>query len=104
MAELALFRPAEALDAETQGSPNFIRHARDDLTVFGAGLDWDSPTWELRGVARVSGRGTAVIRVNWGHPLKKVRKHPSRATRRSTPATSTSSRPISATGTGSALS
>ncbi|MCY4481004.1 MAG: hypothetical protein OXB97_14045 [Rhodospirillales bacterium] len=73
MAELALFRPAEALDADARLA-GFIRHARDDLTVFGAGLDWDSPRWELRGVARVSGRGTAVIRVNWGHPLKKSAK------------------------------
>ena len=71
MAELALFRPAEALDAETRLA-EFIRHARDDLTVFGAGLDWHASTWELRGVARVSGRGNAAIRVNWGHPLKKA--------------------------------
>ena len=71
MAELALFRPAEALDAETRLAA-FIRHARDDLSVFGAGLDWDAPRWELLGVARVSGRGNAAIRVNWGHPSKKV--------------------------------
>ena len=71
MAELALFRPAEALDAETRLA-EFIRHARDDLSVFGAGLDWDASTWELLGVARVSGRGNAAIRVNWGHPLKKA--------------------------------
>ena len=73
MGELALFRPAEALDADARLA-GFIRHARDDLTVFGAGLDWDSPRWELRGVARVSGCGTAAIRVNWGHPLKKSAK------------------------------
>ena len=70
MGELALFRPAEALDADARLA-GFIRHARDDLTVFGAGLDWDSPTWELRGVARVSGCGTAAIRVNWRRPSKK---------------------------------
>ena len=71
MAELALFRPAEALGADARLA-GFIRHARDDLTVFGAGLDWDSPTWELRGVATVSGRSKSVLRVNWGHPLKKA--------------------------------
>ena len=70
MGELALFRPAETLDADARLA-GFIRHARDDLTVFGAGLDWDSPTWELRGVARVSGCGTAAIRVNWRRPSKK---------------------------------
>ncbi len=70
MGELALFRPAEALDADARLA-GFIRHARDDLTVFGAELDWDAPRWELRGVARVSGRGKALLRVNWGHPSKK---------------------------------
>ena len=71
MVELALFRPREALDAETRLA-NFILHARNDLTVFGAELDWDAPRWELRGVARVSGRSGGVRRVNWGHPLKKA--------------------------------
>ncbi len=71
MAELALFRPAEALDAEARLA-EFIRHARDDLTVFGAELDWDAPRWELRGVATVSGRSKSVLRLNWGHPLKKA--------------------------------
>ncbi len=72
MGELALFRPREALDAETRLA-DFIRHARDDLTVFGAELDWASPKWELRGVARVSGRPNK-LRVVWGHPLKKAPK------------------------------
>lgn len=71
MGELALFRPAEALDADARLA-GFIRHARDDLTVFGAELDWDAPTWQLRGVARVSGHSKSVLRVNWGHPLKKA--------------------------------
>ena len=70
MGELALFRPAETLDADARLA-GFIRHARDDLTVFGAGLDWDAPTWELRGVARVSGRGNTAIRVNWRRPSKR---------------------------------
>ena len=70
MGELALFRPAETLDAAARLA-GFIRHARDDLTVFGASLDWDSPTWELRGVARVSGRGNTAIRVSWRRPLKR---------------------------------
>ena len=73
MGELALFQPRDAFDAKTRLA-EFIRHARDDLTVFGAGLDWDSPRWELRGVARVSGCGTAAIRVNWRRPLKKSAK------------------------------
>ena len=72
MGELALFQPREALDAETRLA-EFIRHARGDLTVFGAGLDWASPKWELRGVARVSGRPHK-LRVVWGHPLKKAPK------------------------------
>ena len=71
MAELALFRPAATLSAEEKLA-QFIHHARDDLTVFGAELDWDAPTWQLRGVARVSGRSKSVLRVNWGHPLKKT--------------------------------
>ncbi len=70
MGEPALFRPKPALDAEARVA-GFIRHARDDLTVFGADLDWDAPRWTLHGVARVSGRDKP-IRVNWGHPLKKV--------------------------------
>ena len=65
MGELALFQPREALDAETRLA-DFIRHARDDLTVFGAELDWDAPTWQLRGVARVSGRSKSVLRVILG--------------------------------------
>ena len=69
MAELALFRPAEALSAEARLA-EFIRYARDDLAVFGADLDWDAPTWELRGVAKVSGR-PKTLRVRWGHPLQK---------------------------------
>ena len=69
MAELALFRPAEALSAEARLA-EFIRYARDDLAVFGADLDWDAPTWELRGVAKVSGR-PKTLRVPWGHPLQK---------------------------------
>ena len=67
MGEPALFRPKPALDAEARVA-GFIRHARDDLSVFGADLDWDAPRWTLHGVARVSGRGKP-IRVNWGHPL-----------------------------------
>ena len=70
MGEPALFRPKPALDAEARVA-GFIRHARDDLAVFGADLDWDAPRWTLHGVARVSGRDKP-IRVNWGHPLKKV--------------------------------
>ena len=70
MAELALFQPQEALDAQTRLA-EFIRHARNDITVFGPDLDWDAPAWELRGVARVSGRSGGVLRVNWGHPLKR---------------------------------
>lgn len=71
MGELALFQPREALDAETRLA-EFIRHARDDLTVFGADLDWDAPAWQLIGVARVSGRSKSALRVHWGHPLKKT--------------------------------
>ena len=70
MGELALFQPRDAFDARTRLA-EFIRHSRDDLSVFGAGLDWDAPTWELSGVARVSGRGNAAIRVTWHHPFKK---------------------------------
>ena len=72
MAELALFRPAEALSADERLAA-FVHHARDDLTVFGADLDWNAPAWELRGVAKVSGRPNT-RRVSWGHPLKKVPK------------------------------
>ena len=72
MGELALFRSAAALSAEEKLAA-FIRHARDDLTVFGSDLDWASPKWELRGVARVSGRPDK-LRVVWGHPLKKAPK------------------------------
>ena len=98
MGELALFQPREAFDAKTRLA-GFIRHAREDLAVFGASLDWDAPAWQLRGVARVSGRSKNVLRVNWGHPLKSPR-HRTRATRRSMPGTSTSSRHTCATGMG----
>ena len=69
MGDLVLFRPGEGLRADANLAA-FIRYARDDLAVFGADLDWDSPRWELHGVARVSGRTGDPIRVNWGHPLK----------------------------------
>ena len=69
MGEPALFRPKPALDAEARVA-GFIRHARDDLAVFGADLDWAAPRWALRGVATVSGR-RSVIGVHWGHPLKR---------------------------------
>lgn len=72
MGEPALFRPKPALDAEARLA-GFIRHAREDLAVFGADLDWDAPRWVLRGVARVSGRDKPV-RVNWGHPLTRGRR------------------------------
>ena len=72
MAELALFRPAEVLSAEAKLA-GFIRHARDDLAVFGADLDWDAPRWELRGIAKASGR-PGTLRVAWGHPLTKFPK------------------------------
>ena len=68
MGELALFQPRQALSAQARIA-GFIRHARNDLAVFGADLDWDAPSWELCGVARVSGRRGA-LRVHWGHPLK----------------------------------
>ena len=73
MGDLALFQPRDASDAKSRLA-EFIRHARADLTVFGAGLDWHAPRWELRGVARVSGHGNSAIRVSWGHPLKKAPK------------------------------
>ena len=69
MAELALFRPEETLSADARLA-EFVRHAREDLSVFGADLDWDAPRWELRGVAKISGRREPA-RVPWGHPLKK---------------------------------
>jgi len=68
MGEPALFRPKPALAADARVA-GFIRHAREDLAVFAADLDWDAPRWTLHGVARVSGRDKPV-RVNWGHPLK----------------------------------
>ena len=71
MGELALFQPRDAFDARARLA-EFVRHARDDLTVFGAGLDWDAPRWELRGVSRLSGQGKALLRVNWGHRLTKA--------------------------------
>ncbi len=47
MGELALFQPREALDAETRLAA-FIRHARDDLTVFGADRKPSGEPWEIR--------------------------------------------------------
>lgn len=71
MPDVVLFQPGKGLRAEANLA-DFIRYARDDLAVFGVDLDWDSPRWELRGVARVSGRSTEPMSVNWGHPLKKA--------------------------------
>lgn len=73
MPDVVLFQPAKGLRAETNLA-DFIRYARDDLTVFGTDLDWDRAKWELRGVDRVSGRSSDPIRVSWGHPLKKAPK------------------------------
>ncbi len=72
MADLVLFRPGKGLRADANLA-DFIRYARDDLTVFGAGLDWNAPIWELHGLAKVSGR-PKTLRVAWGHPLKKSPK------------------------------
>ena len=72
MPDVVLFQPAKGVRAEANLA-DFIRHARDDLAVFGADLDWDSPRWELHGVANVSGRQKK-LRVAWGHPLKKSPK------------------------------
>ena len=69
MPDVVLFQPGKGLRADANLAA-FIRYAREDLAVFGAGLDWDSPRWELRGVAKVSGR-QKTLRVAWGHPLKK---------------------------------
>ena len=71
MPDIVLFQPGKGRRAEANLA-DFIRYARDDLAVFGADLDWDSTRWELRGVARVSGRSSDPISVNWGHPLKKA--------------------------------
>ncbi len=73
MPDVVLFQPGKGRRAEANLA-DFVRYARDDLAVFGADLDWDSPRWELRGVARVSGRNSDPIRVSWGHPLKKTPK------------------------------
>ena len=72
MPDIVLFQPGKGLRAEANLA-DFIRYARDDLAVFGADLDWESPRWELRGVANVSGR-QKTLRVAWGHPLKRVPK------------------------------
>ena len=69
MGELTLFRPNEAFDADARLA-EFVRHARHGLAIFGADLDWDAASWELRGVARVSGRQAHALRVHWGHPLR----------------------------------
>ena len=69
MAELAFLRPAETLSVDARLA-EFVRHAREDLSVFGSDLDWDAPRWELRGVPKISGRPDTA-RVVWGHPLKK---------------------------------
>ena len=71
MPDVVLFQPGKGLRADANLA-DFIRYAREDLAVFGGDLDWDSPRWELRGVARVSGRSTEPMSVNWGHPLKKA--------------------------------
>ena len=71
MPDVVLFQPGKGLRAEAN-LVAFIRYAREDLAVFGADLDWDSPRWELRGVDRVSGRSSEPMSVNWGHPLKKA--------------------------------
>lgn len=72
MPDIVLFQPAKGLRAEANLAA-FIRYARDDLSVFGADLDWDNPRWELHDVAKVSGRPNTV-RVTWAHPLKKAPK------------------------------
>ena len=69
MPDVVLFQPGKGLRAEANLAA-LIRYAREDLAVFGADLDWDSPRWELRGVPEVSGR-QKTLRVAWGHPLKK---------------------------------
>lgn len=45
MAEIFQFRPKAELDAE-QNLAEFVRRCRDDLTVFGADLDWQSVNWK----------------------------------------------------------
>lgn len=44
MAEIFLFKPNHELSAE-ENLKEFIAKCRDDLTVFGADLDWDAMVW-----------------------------------------------------------
>jgi len=45
MAEIFQFKPKAELDAQSSVG-EFIRRCRDDLTVFGEDLDWNSPSWK----------------------------------------------------------
>src|SRR5690554_3859868 len=44
MAEIFQFKPKDALSA-AENLESFIKKCRDDLTVFGANLDWESAVW-----------------------------------------------------------
>ncbi|WP_276964920.1 hypothetical protein [Metallibacterium scheffleri] len=50
MAEIVHFVPRAALDAR-DNLKEFIRVCRDELTVFGADLDWNANTWPQAGVS-----------------------------------------------------
>lgn len=54
MAEIFQFVPKAELDAKTNVD-EFIRRCRDDLTVFGEDLDWDS--WNWKGVVNYTKAG-----------------------------------------------
>lgn len=56
MADIILFKPKAELRAEENLS-SFIKLARNQLTVFGAELDWDAATW--KGVATFAKLGVA---------------------------------------------
>ena len=46
MTELVMFQPKRELDAEANLA-NFVSLARDQLTVFGSDLDFDSDEWDV---------------------------------------------------------
>ncbi len=61
MSSVILFIPKAEKTAQ-QNLSEFVRVAKEDLTIFGSELDFDSNTWDVTGYINQKGRGNKKLR------------------------------------------
>ena len=65
MAQIIQFTPKRELDA-IENVNAFIEMAKNELTVFGADLDWEATTWDMSAHAKFrGGKSRNLIWHNW---------------------------------------